>query len=119
MGTVWKSLVPQYLDFSLESLINNQQKLREQFAEALGQTPFALLEEQTRKNMAAFANALRMLSPFGMGRLRLAGEAEGGERRALRGDRGDAPRDGPHARTVERLAPSAKPAGREPSGSKS
>src|SRR5580692_2164218 len=65
-GDSMQALVPQYLDFSLDSLISNQQKLREQFTQALGQTPFALLEEQTRKNMAVFANALRMLTPFGM-----------------------------------------------------
>jgi polyhydroxyalkanoate synthesis repressor PhaR len=65
-GDSMQALVPQYLDFSLENLISNQQKLREQFTDALGQTPFALLEEQTRKNMAAFTNALRMLTPFGM-----------------------------------------------------
>ena len=63
-GDSMQALVPQYLDFSLERLISNQQKLREQFTEALGQTPFALIEEQTRKNMVAFANALRMLTPF-------------------------------------------------------
>jgi len=65
-GDSMQALVPQYLDFSLGSLISNQQKLREQFTQALGQTPFALLEEQTRKNMAVFANALRMLTPFGV-----------------------------------------------------
>jgi polyhydroxyalkanoate synthesis repressor PhaR len=65
-GDSMQALVPQYLDFSLGSLVSNQKKLREQFAEALGQTPFALLEEHTRKNMAVFANALRMLTPFGI-----------------------------------------------------
>jgi len=65
-GDSMQALVPQYLDFSLERLISNQQKFREQVSQALGQTPFALIEEQTRKNMAAFAEALRMLLPFGI-----------------------------------------------------
>src|SRR5580704_5655517 len=65
-GDSMQALVPQYLSFSLDSLVNNQQKLREQFAQTIGQTPFAMLEEQTRKNMAIFANALRMLTPFAM-----------------------------------------------------
>ena len=65
-GDSMQALVPQYLDFSLDSLINNQQKLREQFSQTIGQTPFAMLEEQTRKNMAIFANALRMLTPFAL-----------------------------------------------------
>jgi polyhydroxyalkanoate synthesis repressor PhaR len=66
-GDSMQALVPQYLDFSLDSLITNQKKIREQFAQAFGQTPFALMEEQTRKNMAAFAEALRTMSPFGKG----------------------------------------------------
>jgi polyhydroxyalkanoate synthesis repressor PhaR len=118
-GDSMETLVPQYLDFSLESLMSNQQKLREHFAQALGQTPFALLEEQTRKNMAAFANALRMLSPFGMAESEAAQETKGGK--AERPDEIEEMRremDRMRER-LERLAPSAKPAGREPSGSKS
>jgi polyhydroxyalkanoate synthesis repressor PhaR len=77
-GDSMQALVPQYLDFSLGSLISNQQKLREQFAEAFGQTPFALLEEQTRKNMAAFTNALRMLTPFGLASAGVTPQADAG-----------------------------------------
>jgi polyhydroxyalkanoate synthesis repressor PhaR len=118
-GDSLQTLVPQYLDFSLESLINNQQKLREQFTQALGQTPFALLEEQTRKNMAAFANALRMLSPFGT--------AEGEAAQGTQGGKADRPDEIEEMRRemdrmrerLERLAPSAKPSDNEPSGSKS
>ncbi|MBV8447152.1 MAG: polyhydroxyalkanoate synthesis repressor PhaR [Hyphomicrobiales bacterium] len=132
-GDSLEALVPQYLNFSLESLISNQQKLREQFTQALGQTPFALLEEQTRKNMAAFANALRMMSPFAMP----GGEAPA-ETPSRKGDRPDEieemRREMDRMRErLERLAPSAnpssanpssakpatnKPAGNEPSGSK-
>jgi polyhydroxyalkanoate synthesis repressor PhaR len=117
-GDSMQALVPQYLDFSLDSLISNQQKLREQFTQALGQTPFALLEEQTRKNMAAFANALRMLSPFGMAEGEAAQEAPGGK--ADRPDEIEEMRremDRMRER-LERLAPSAKPSGSDPSGSK-
>jgi polyhydroxyalkanoate synthesis repressor PhaR len=110
-GDSMQALVPQYLDFSLGSLINNQQKLREQFTEALGQTPFALLEEQTRKNMAAFTNALRMLTPFGMAAPGISSSPQGEE--PDRSDEIDAMRremDRMRER-LERLAPAAKPPG--------
>ena len=118
-GDSLEALVPQYLDFSLESLISNQQKLREQFTQALGQTPFALLEEQTRKNMAAFANALRMMSPFAM-----AGGEVPADTPSRKGDRPDEieemRREMDRMRErLERLAPSTKPSGNEPSESKS
>ena len=118
-GDSLEALVPQYLDFSLESLISNQQKLREQFTQALGQTPFALLEEQTRKNMAAFANALRMMSPFAM-----AGGEAPADTPSRTGDRPDEieemRREMDRMRErLERLAPSTKPSGNEPSKSKS
>jgi polyhydroxyalkanoate synthesis repressor PhaR len=122
-GDSLQTLVPQYLDFSLESLMSNQQKLREHFTQALGQTPFALLEEQTRKNMAAFANALRMLSPFGMAE----GEAAQGTQDGKTDHKADRPDEIEEMRRemdrmrerLERLAPSAKPSDNEPSGSKS
>jgi polyhydroxyalkanoate synthesis repressor PhaR len=110
-GDSIQALVPQYLDLSLETLLSNQQKIREQFTEALGQTPFALLEEQTRKNMAVFANALRMLSPFGMGAGGPAPEKPTGE--SGRPDEIDEmKREMDRMRErLERLAPSAKPSG--------
>jgi polyhydroxyalkanoate synthesis repressor PhaR len=115
-GDSLQSLVPQYLDFSLESLISNQQKLREHFTQALGQTPFALLEEQTRKNMAAFANALRMLSPFGVAEGEAAPETPA--RKADRPDEiEDMRREMDRMRErLERLAPSPKPSGSGTSG---
>jgi polyhydroxyalkanoate synthesis repressor PhaR len=63
-GDSMQALVPQYLDFSIERLVSEQQKIREQLAHAFGKTPFAAIEEQTRRNMAAFAEALRAMSPF-------------------------------------------------------
>ncbi|MFI5011015.1 MAG: polyhydroxyalkanoate synthesis repressor PhaR [Hyphomicrobiales bacterium] len=109
-GDSMQALVPQYLDFSLERLISNQQKIREQFTQALGQTPFALLEEQTRKTMTAFADALHMISPFG-----IAAGSAAPERPASEPDRPDEiaemRREMDRMRErLEQLAPSAKPA---------
>jgi polyhydroxyalkanoate synthesis repressor PhaR len=113
-GDSMQALVPQYLDFSLENLISNQQKLREQFTDALGHSPFALLEEQARKNMAVFTNALRMLTPFGMAAPGVGTEPQPPSEPA-RSDEIDAMRremDRMRER-LDRLSPSA-PTGEEP-----
>jgi polyhydroxyalkanoate synthesis repressor PhaR len=73
-GDSMQMLVPSYLEFSLDKLTRDQQKFREQFATALGAGPFteparaafAAMEEQTRKNMAVFRQALTMFNPFGV-----------------------------------------------------
>ena len=65
-------LVPSYLEFTIDKLTSDQHKFREQFEAALGVSPltaptrqmFGSLEEQTRKNMALFSQALTMFSPF-------------------------------------------------------
>jgi polyhydroxyalkanoate synthesis repressor PhaR len=110
-GDSMQALVPQYLDFSLGSLINNQQKIREQFTQALGKTPFALLEEQTRKNMSAFADALRMISPFGIAAVPATPEKPASD--ANRPDEiAEMRREMDRMRErLEKLAPSAKPTG--------
>jgi polyhydroxyalkanoate synthesis repressor PhaR len=68
-GDSMQMLVPSYLEFTIDKLTNDQQKFREQFASAFGAGPtrqmFGSLEEQTRKNMAIFSQALSMFSPFG------------------------------------------------------
>jgi polyhydroxyalkanoate synthesis repressor PhaR len=68
-GDSMQMVVPSYLEFSLDKLVNEQQKIREQFASAFGaQVPgaqmFAAMEEQTRKNIAMFNQALGMFNPF-------------------------------------------------------
>jgi polyhydroxyalkanoate synthesis repressor PhaR len=69
-GDSMQMLVPSYLQFSLEKFVAEQQKMREQMTSALGvaATPggqmFSALEEQTRKNMTMFNEALGILNPF-------------------------------------------------------
>lgn len=68
-GDSMQMVVPSYLEFSLDKLVGEQQKIREQFTTAFGvQTPgaqmFAAMEEQTRKNIAMFSQALGMFNPF-------------------------------------------------------
>jgi polyhydroxyalkanoate synthesis repressor PhaR len=63
-GDSMQSLVPSYLDMSMRSLTNEQEKLREQMTKAFGATTFGALEEQTRRNVAMFEQAFRMFTPF-------------------------------------------------------
>jgi len=73
-GDSMQMLVPSYLEFTIDKLTKEQQKFRDQFTSALGTGPlaeptrqaFQSLEEQTRKNMAVFRQALAMFNPFGL-----------------------------------------------------
>lgn len=63
-GDSMQALVPSYLEFSMNNLSQEQQKLREQMASAFGPGAFQAMEEQVRKNMSFFTEAMRMFSPF-------------------------------------------------------
>jgi polyhydroxyalkanoate synthesis repressor PhaR len=69
-GDSMQALVPRYLEFSLERLTNEQQKIRDQMTSAFGAAPFAgpqafaSLEEMTRANMAMFEQAFALFNPF-------------------------------------------------------
>jgi len=64
-GDSMQMLVPRYLEVSLESLAREQEKFRQQMAQAFGGTPFGALEEQVRRNMEMFERAFAMFTPFG------------------------------------------------------
>jgi polyhydroxyalkanoate synthesis repressor PhaR len=53
-GDSMQMLVPRYLEVSIESLTREQEKFRQQMAQAFGGTPFGALEEQARRNMEMF-----------------------------------------------------------------
>ena len=72
-GDSMQALVPSFLEFSIENLAKDQQKLRDQMTQQLAgswtKTPwstsgFGPLEEQARNNMAMFEKAFRMFAPF-------------------------------------------------------
>ncbi len=77
-GDSMQMLVPSYLEFSIERLTTDSQKFREQFEAAMTANPlagplanptrqmFQSMEEQARKNMAMFREALDMFAPFGV-----------------------------------------------------
>jgi polyhydroxyalkanoate synthesis regulator protein len=72
-GDSMQMFVPSYLEFSIERLTKDSQKFREQLDIAMSGNPlatptrqmFQTMEEQARKNMAMFHEALDMFSPFG------------------------------------------------------
>jgi polyhydroxyalkanoate synthesis repressor PhaR len=66
-GDSMQALVPSYLEFSMNNLSQEQQKLREQMAQAFGPSAFQAMEEQVRKNMGFFTEAMRMFAPFAQG----------------------------------------------------
>src|SRR4051812_49931796 len=64
-GDSMQALVPSYLEFSMENLAREQQKLREQMAQAFGPAAaFQAMEDHVRTNMSFFTEAMRMFSPF-------------------------------------------------------
>jgi polyhydroxyalkanoate synthesis repressor PhaR len=73
-GDSMQMLVPSYLEFSIDKLTGEQQKFRDQITNAFGgplaeptRQVFQSLEEQTRKNMQMFRQALAMFNPFALG----------------------------------------------------
>lgn len=61
------SMVPSYLQFSLENLVKEQEKFRTMFASAFANpaAAFEAYQDQARKNMAMFEQAMTMWTSFG------------------------------------------------------
>jgi polyhydroxyalkanoate synthesis regulator protein len=59
--------VPSFLQFSMQNLLSEQQKLRETMSKNFAGTPFGPIEEQAGRNMKMFMDAMRMFSPFPAG----------------------------------------------------
>ena len=94
-GASIEKFVPSYLQVSLETLVKEQERFRKQFAGAF--TPagaFEAYQEQARKNLAMFEQAMAMFSPFGPAKI-TPGAAKPGE----------------EAKKAEAAKPGDKPAG--------
>ncbi|MGA0594172.1 polyhydroxyalkanoate synthesis repressor PhaR [Enterovirga sp. CN4-39] len=63
-GDSMQALVPRYLEFSMDHLTRDQQKLRDQMEKTFGPSAFHAMEDQVRANMTFFTEAMRMWSPF-------------------------------------------------------
>ena len=59
-------MVPSYLQMSMETLVKEQERFRSQFANALTNptAAFEAYQEQARKNLVMFEQAMQMWSPF-------------------------------------------------------
>jgi len=67
-GDSLQSVVPDYLDMSMRSFTNNQEKMREALPNNLLENPlYRQFEEMGRQNMAMFSQAMKMFSPPGFG----------------------------------------------------
>lgn len=71
-GDHMQMIVPSFLEQSMIAFTKEQERMREQLKAAFGaspvdmmkmQTPLQFIEEQTRRNMEMFNNALRMFAP--------------------------------------------------------
>ena len=71
-GDSMQMLVPRYLEVSIDSLTREQEKFRQQMAQAFGVGAFTSLEEQVRRNMEMFERAFAMFAPVRAARERRA-----------------------------------------------
>src|SRR5246127_1547851 len=81
-GDSMQMLVPRYLEVSIESLTREQEKFRQQMAQAFGVGAFTSLEEQVRRNMDMFERTFAMFAPFAR---RESQAGQGGESEAEAG----------------------------------
>jgi len=88
-GDSMQMLVPRYLEVSLDSLTREQEKFRQQMAQAFGGSPFGALEEQVRRNMEMFERAFAMFTPFARRESGGAGTAPEPEKPAAKGGGGE------------------------------
>src|SRR6476620_7094111 len=74
-GDQMQMVVPSFLEQSMLAFSKEHERFREQMKSAFGKapmdmmkgaTPIKALEEQTRRNMEMFQNAMRMFTPFPM-----------------------------------------------------
>lgn len=74
-GDQMQMVVPSFLEQSMIAFAREQERLREQMKNAFGQnamdmmkmTPMKAIEEQARRNIEMFQNAMQMFTPFPTG----------------------------------------------------
>lgn len=79
-GDRLETVVPSFLEMSMESFAQNQEQIREQFTSTFDpSSSFKNFEAITRKNLSMFEQAMSMFSPF-ENQTRSASEGASGER---------------------------------------
>jgi polyhydroxyalkanoate synthesis repressor PhaR len=65
-GDSLQSVVPGYLEQSMQAFAHNQERMRQYIQDAFdGIFPFGSFEEMGRQNMAMFERTLKMFTPYG------------------------------------------------------
>ena len=64
-GDSMQTLLPRYLEVSIDSFTREQEKFREQMSKSFNTGGFNMLEDQVRRNMEMFERAFTMFAPFG------------------------------------------------------
>ena len=81
-GDSMQWMVPRYLECSMQTFTQNQDRMRDYFTQAFGGIfPFNTIEEMGKQNMAMFEQAMRLFTPFGnaeAGTPAAAGEGKAG-----------------------------------------
>ena len=62
-GDSLQTVLPGYLEMSMDAFVRNQEEMRDNVEQALGE-PFKQFEELGRRNMDAFQQAMRVFNPF-------------------------------------------------------
>jgi len=73
-GDSMQMLVPRYLEQSMQSFAGQQEKFREQMAQAFGGVGFGAMEDHVRRNMEMFEKTFAMFAPFARGQSKPAAD---------------------------------------------
>jgi len=76
-GNSMQAFVPSYLELSLASFAQQQERMRSQFTTLPGVPGIGAYDEQIRQNLALFDRAMKMFSPFAFTRGDEAATAKG------------------------------------------
>lgn len=63
-GDSMQSFVPSYLQFSMDHLTREHERLREEMVGSAGTEMIKSMEDQARTNMAMFQDAMQLFNPF-------------------------------------------------------
>ena len=64
-GGQMQSVLPSYLELSLDNFVRQQEQIRSQFSRAFGATPgVGMFDEQVKQNIAMFERAMKMFTPM-------------------------------------------------------
>jgi len=64
-GGQMQSVLPSYLELSLDNFVSQQEQFRSHFSRAFGATPgVGMFDEQVKQNIAMFERAMKMFTPM-------------------------------------------------------